>query len=167
MIGGGGGEALSSPPPNRARSRRESLELLSARIPFTLKVVAVWGVILALLVALFAAADFDVAWMRENAAFIAKGITWTMIIAVLSIALACVLALLGALGRVSRNAIAVGVTGFYTSFFRGTPLIVQLFLIYLALPQIGLALGDPWADGSRSTSSPLASSPWDSTTGRT
>jgi polar amino acid transport system permease protein len=102
-------------------------------------------VIIALLVALFAAADFDVAWMRENAAFIAKGITWTMIIAVLSIALACVLALLGALGRVSRNAIAVGVTGFYTSFFRGTPLIVQLFLIYLALPQIGIALGDPWA----------------------
>ena len=37
-------------------------------------------------------------------------------------------------------------TGFYTSFFRGTPLIVQLFLIYLALPQIGIALGDPWAD---------------------
>ena len=37
-------------------------------------------------------------------------------------------------------------TGFYTSFFRGTPLIVQLFLIYLALPQIGLAFGDFWAD---------------------
>ena len=67
-------------------------------------------------------------------------------IAVLSIALACMLALLGALGRLSRNAIAVGVTSFYTSFFRGTPLIVQLFLIYLALPQIGIALGDPWAD---------------------
>ena len=145
MTGSGGGEALSPPPPGVGRSRRESLELFSARIPFTLKIVAVWGVIIALLVALFAAADFDVAWMRENAAFIAKGITWTMIIAVLSIALACVLALLGALGRVSRNAIAVGVTGFYTSFFRGTPLIVQLFLIYLALPQIGLALGDPWA----------------------
>ena len=145
MIGGGSGEVLSPLPPNPGRSRRESLELFSARIPFALKVAAVWCVILALLVALFAAADFDVAWMRENAAFIAKGITWTMIIAVLSIALACFLALLGALGRVSHNAIAVGVTGFYTSFFRGTPLIVQLFLIYLALPQIGLALGDPWA----------------------
>ena len=46
----------------------------------------------------------------------------------------------------SNSAIAVGVTGFYTSFFRGTPLIVQLFLLYLALPQIGIALGDPWAD---------------------
>jgi len=128
------------------RSRRESFELFSARIPFTLKVAAVWGVILVLLGALFAAADFDVTWMRENATFIAKGITWTIIIAVISIALACTLALLGALGRVSNSAIAVGVTGFYTSFFRGTPLIVQLFLLYLALPQIGIALGDPWAD---------------------
>jgi polar amino acid transport system permease protein len=33
--------------------------------------------------------------------------------------------------------VAYGVSGFYTSFFRGTPLIVQLFLIYLALPEIG------------------------------
>ena len=144
----GGGERIAPPPPpaHHRRSRRETLELYSARIPFTLKLAAVWAVILGVLVALFAAAGFDTAWMREHAAFIAKGITWTMIIALLSIALACVLALLGALGRLSHNAGAVGVTGFYTSFFRGTPLIVQLFLIYLALPQIGIALGDPWAD---------------------
>ena len=45
--------------------------------------------------------------------------------------------LLGALGRLSSNPVAYGLSGFYTSFFRGTPLIVQLFLIYLALPQIG------------------------------
>jgi polar amino acid transport system permease protein len=37
--------------------------------------------------------------------------------------------------------VAFGLAGFYTSFFRGTPLIVQLFLIYLALPQIGNNLG--------------------------
>jgi polar amino acid transport system permease protein len=130
----------------RTRSRREDAELFSARVPFTLKLVLVWGLILGALVSLFAIADFDVEWMREHAVFIFKGITWTIIIAVLSIVLACMLALLGALGRLSHNAIAVGVTGFYTSFFRGTPLIVQLFLIYLALPQIGLALGDPWFD---------------------
>ncbi len=106
----------------------------------------VWAVILGVFAALFAAAGFDTAWMRENASFIAKGITWTILIAILSIMLASVLALLGALGRLSRNAIAVGVTSFYTSFFRGTPLIVQLFLIYLALPQIGLAFGDFWAN---------------------
>ncbi|MDH4103980.1 MAG: amino acid ABC transporter permease [Thermoleophilia bacterium] len=144
----GGGGSLSLPPAPRARhrSRRERLELFSARVPFRLKLVVVWATILVLLVSLFAAADFDVAWMREHAAFIVKGITWTIVIAVLSILLACTLALLGALGRLSRNAIAVGVSGFYVSFFRGTPLIVQLFLIYLALPQIGIALGDPWAD---------------------
>ena len=147
--GDGGGAEIAPPPPPTAHhklSRRETLEVYSARIPFTLKLTAVWAVILGLLVVLFAAADFDTAWMREHTEFIAKGITWTLIIAVLSIALACVLALLGALGRLSRNAIAVGLTGFYTSFFRGTPLIVQLFLIYLALPQIGIGLGDPWAD---------------------
>jgi len=143
-----GSESTSPPPPavGSQRSRREDLELFVARIPFTLKLALVWGAILASLVGLFAIADFDVEWMRDHAGFIAKGITWTLIIAVVSIALASVLALLGALGRLSHNAIAVGVTGFYTSFFRGTPLIVQLFLVYLALPQIGLALGDPWTD---------------------
>ena len=143
-----GGESTSPPRPavGAPRSRREDLELFSARIPFTVKLALVWGVILAALVGLFALADFDTVWMREHAGFIARGIRWTLTIALLSIALACVLALLGALGRLSRNAIAVGVTGFYTSFFRGTPLIVQLFLIYLALPQVGLALGDPWTD---------------------
>ncbi len=144
-----GGGRQSVPPPRSPvhhRSRRERFELFSARVPFRLKLAAVWFTILTLLVVLFAAADFDTEWMRENAGFIARGLTWTLVIAVLSIALACTLALLGALGRLSGNAIAVGVSGFYTSFFRGTPLIVQLFLIYLALPQIGLALGDPWID---------------------
>ncbi|MGL6278778.1 MAG: amino acid ABC transporter permease [Gaiella sp.] len=136
-----------APPETRSWSdRREAAEVLSARVPFRLKLVVVWCAILSILIGLFAAAGFDTQWMRENAGFIARGITWTVVISVLSIALASVLALLGALGRLSRNAIAVGVTGFYTSFFRGTPLIVQLFLIYLALPQIGLAFGPRWAD---------------------
>jgi polar amino acid transport system permease protein len=144
--GGGSAPPPRPPVPAHEQGRRERLELFSARVPFTLKLVAVWATILGALIGLFALADFDVEWMRGHAAFIAKGITWTLVIAVLSIVLACALALLGALGRLSHNAIAVGVTGFYTSFFRGTPLIVQLFLVYLALPQIGLALGDPWTD---------------------
>ena len=144
--GGGAAQAAPSPPPVHRRNRREELELFSSRVPFVLKLAAVWAAILASLAALFAAAGFDTEWMREHAGFIAGGLMWTVLIAVSSILLACVLALLGALGRLSRNAIAVGVTSFYTSFFRGTPLIVQLFLIYLALPQIGIGLGDPWSD---------------------
>ena len=80
--------------------------------------------------------------MKENFSFIAKGIRYTLQMALGGIVLAIVLALLGALARLSRNPIAYGVAGFYVSFFRGTPLIVQMFLIYLALPQIGHNLVD-------------------------
>ena len=55
-----------------------------------------------------------------------------------------------------RTPIAYGVSGFYTSFFRGTPLIVQMFLIYLALPQIGLNLAIATRAGGSSTSSLLS-----------
>jgi polar amino acid transport system permease protein len=51
--------------------------------------------------------------------------------------------LVGALGRLSTNPIAYGVSGFYTSFFRGTPLIVQIFLVVFALPVIVENLGLP------------------------
>jgi polar amino acid transport system permease protein len=65
--------------------------------------------------------------------------------AVEGIALAIVLALLGALARISRNPVAYGVAGFYVSFFRGTPLIVQMFLLYLALPPVGRNLGQQYS----------------------
>jgi polar amino acid transport system permease protein len=38
--------------------------------------------------------------------------------------------------------VAYGVAGFYVSFFRGTPLIVQMFLLYLALPPMGRNLAE-------------------------
>jgi polar amino acid transport system permease protein len=105
----------------------------SARVPFRLKVAAVWIVIFAILIFIFAQAKFDTDFMRARADFILGGLQWTIIVALASIALAVTLALLGALGRLSRNPIAYGVSGFYTSFFRGTPLIVQIFLITFAL----------------------------------
>jgi polar amino acid transport system permease protein len=107
------------------------------RLSFRLKVALVWLGIFVVLALFFALAKFDWLWMRQNFKFIATGLWVTLFTAVCSIALAIVLALLGALARISKNPIAYGVSGFYTSFFRGTPLIVQLFLWYLAIPQIG------------------------------
>ena len=115
---------------------RERLELWSAGIPFKVKLGMVWGVIALIVVFLFSLADFDVEWMLDHLWFITQGLPWTIIICGLAIILAVTLALFGALGRLSSSAIAQGVTGFYTSFFRGTPLIVQMFLIFLALPQL-------------------------------
>lgn len=134
------------PPSAPQHPRREALALASMRVPFRVKLGVVWFGIFLVLAVLFAAADFDAAWMTEKLEFIARGITWTIVLSVLAIILATVLALFGALGRISRNPIAFGVTGFYTSFFRGTPLIVQMFLIYLALPQIGIAIGGRWRE---------------------
>jgi polar amino acid transport system permease protein len=116
--------------------RRERLALASSRIPFQLKVAVVWVGIFAVLVLLFWAAEFDTDWMLDNLSFIAYGLYYTVAIALGGIVLAILLAGLGALGRLSSNSIAYGVSGFYVSFFRGTPLIVQMFLIYSALPQV-------------------------------
>lgn len=125
---------------------RERVELGLARIPFRVKVGIVWGAVFVVLAGFFALAAYDVEWMRENFTFILTGVRYTLLLAVGGIVLAIVLAVIGALARLSRNSIAYGLAGFYVSFFRGTPLIVQMFLIYLALPQVGANLVDryPW-----------------------
>src|SRR5919198_2284529 len=115
------------------------------RFSFRLKVGLVWLGIFALMAFFFGFAKFDWAWMRDNFRFIATGLWVTIVTAVAAIALALVLALLGALGRLSKNPVAYGISGFYTSFFRGTPLILQLFLWYLALPQVAGNLHDAGA----------------------
>jgi polar amino acid transport system permease protein len=123
----------------------ERVQLASARVPFRLKVAVVWVVLFLLLGFLGNAAGFDVQWIRDNLRYIIGGLRYTLVMAVEGIVLAIVLALLGALARLSRNPIAYGVAGFYVSFFRGTPLIVQMFLLYLALPPVGKNLADKYA----------------------
>jgi polar amino acid transport system permease protein len=115
----------------------ERVQLASARVPFRLKVGAVWIVLFLMLGFVGNAAGFDLQWIHDNIRYISGGLRYTLFIAVCGIALAVVMALLGALCRISRNPVAYGVAGFYVSFFRGTPLIVQMFLLYLALPPVG------------------------------
>lgn len=127
----------------------ERLAQASARVPFRLKVGLVWAVIFAILGFFFWVAGFDTDWMADKLPFIAKGLTYTVYIAVGGIVLAMVLACLGALAATSRNPVAYGISGFYVSFFRGTPLIVQIFLLYLALPQVGSNLREKFPALSR------------------
>jgi polar amino acid transport system permease protein len=131
-----------SAPGGASPRRGERLEMASARVPFRLKVALVWAVLFLIAGAFFAVAGFDTAWMRDNLSFIAYGLRYTLTIALAGIVLAIALAGLGALGRLSSNPVAYGLSGFYVSFFRGTPLIVQMFLIYLAMPQVARGLSD-------------------------
>jgi polar amino acid transport system permease protein len=147
------GAGAQLPPPGAPEAPgagRERFEQWAAGVPFRLKLAFVWLGIFAVFGVLFWASKFDTTWMRQNLYFVAKGLWVTVFIALVSIIGAIVLALLGALGRLSRNPIAYGVTGFYTSFFRGTPLIVQLFLIYFALPQLGQNLSLQFRDPYKS-----------------
>jgi polar amino acid transport system permease protein len=70
-----------------------------------------------------------------------QGAALTIFVTAFSMFFASLVALVTALGRLSTNPVAFAVATFYASLFRGTPLLVQVLIIYLALPQIGIVLG--------------------------
>jgi cystine transport system permease protein len=67
----------------------------------------------------------------------------TIPLALVSFALGLVLALVLALMRLSRRWWLSGIARAYISVVRGTPLLVQLFVIFYGLPSIGVVI-DPW-----------------------
>jgi len=71
------------------------------------------------------------------------GVTVTVPLALISFALGLVLAIGAALMRISVNPVLSSIARFYISVIRGTPMIVQLFVIFYGLGSIGLKL-DPW-----------------------
>ena len=89
--------------------------------------------------------DLDSVFIGENIAFIAGGISQTIMISALSIMLATILALMAALGRLSNFPPVYALSTFYVSLIRGTPLYLQIFFFFLALPQLGIILPGLWA----------------------
>ncbi len=103
--------------------------------------------------------------MKDWFWFIARGGVVTVELTVISIVFACVLALFGSLGRLSKKMtfkqawdryqswgymwrmvlgrIPYWVATFYTSLFRGTPLLLQIIAIYQVIPEIIKAFGLP------------------------
>jgi polar amino acid transport system permease protein len=70
-----------------------------------------------------------------------QGAALTLFLCVCSIVASSLLGFITALARLSNSAVAFGIASFYTSFFRGTPLLIQILLIYLGLPQLGIVPG--------------------------
>lgn len=67
-----------------------------------------------------------------------EGVLVTIKLIILSIPSGLILGILIAVGRVYGNRFISSLCAIYTIFFRGTPLLVQLFIIYYALPSIGI-----------------------------
>lgn len=117
-----------------------------ARLIRIAKTSAVWIALVVFLTAALLQLRVDPSYMVTHAPFVLRGVLTTIGVSLASIGIATILALFGAMSRLSRNSIAQGVSGFYVSLVRGTPLLIQIYIIYLGLPQIGQqlsALGFP------------------------
>jgi polar amino acid transport system permease protein len=119
---------------------------------FRMHVGISWGVLFLILVFLFSGQTIELGGLRyetiqldtefisEKISFIAQGLGQTLLISVLSILFAMTLALLAALGRLSKFPPIYAISTFYVSLIRGTPLYLQIFFFFLALPQLGIVL---------------------------
>ena len=67
----------------------------------------------------------------------------TIPLTILSFIFGLAIAIAVALARMSLNPVLSGVAAVYISIIRGTPLLVQLFIIFYALPMLGIVI-DPY-----------------------
>jgi polar amino acid transport system permease protein len=112
------------------------------RLKLRWQVYVVWLELALLLLVFFYSFNLSFEFIRRKIGFlITQGLVMTLYISVASISLACVLALVGAVAKLSSNGIARGLANFYTSLFRGIPLLMQIYLIYMGLPQLGYVVG--------------------------
>jgi len=116
------------------------------------QVIIWWVIILGLLIFTFSGVSFnlgpipiktiklDTEFIVTWAPFISGGVIQTLWISAISIICASILALLSALGRLSGVPPLVALASFYVSLIRGTPLYLQIFFFFLALPQVGIKM---------------------------
>lgn len=141
MIGGGDSLAARAVNQQLAHQIASSRQQRSRR--WRTQFAIMWvAIILALIVGLLLTTGINSEFIRKWTPFILLGVPVTIFVALTSIFFAVCLAVLGALGRMSRNPYINAIASFYVSFFRGTPLILQILFVFLALPQAGIVL-DP------------------------
>lgn len=83
---------------------------------------------------------FDFRVVAEYAYVLLAGMAWTALLTVASAGLSLVGGIAFALCGLSRTAVVRMPTAFFVWLFMGTPLLLQLYLIYFGLVQIGIDL---------------------------
>ena len=114
---------------------------LSRIFGFKTRLYLTWAVLLGLCVVFFLSFDLkfsiilekwpNLVGLRLGPNGFLQGAALTLLLCFCSIWLSLLLGFVTALARLSRSAVAFGVASFYASFFRGTPLLIQILLIYL------------------------------------
>jgi His/Glu/Gln/Arg/opine family amino acid ABC transporter permease subunit len=88
---------------------------------------------------------FDFRLIVESIPFLVKGAVYTVQVSVLAIAFGLVLGWVLGLVAVSGLRWLRAITWGYVQFIRGTPLLVQIFLIYFGLPALGINIPAYWS----------------------
>ncbi|MCX7521321.1 amino acid ABC transporter permease [Microbacterium sp. STN6] len=71
------------------------------------------------------------------------GLTGTIPLSLVTFAVGLVIAIVIALMRLSGSRVLRGIARVYVSIIRGTPMLVQLFVVFYGLPSLGITL-NPW-----------------------
>jgi polar amino acid transport system permease protein len=72
--------------------------------------------------------------------FFMKGLWMTIVVSGISLVLGTVFGLLLGILRASENKLLVGIIGAYVAVIRGTPFVVQIFIVFFILPEWGIQL---------------------------
>jgi cystine transport system permease protein len=79
-------------------------------------------------------------WAESFLPLLKAGVVFTIPLTLISFALGLTIALLTALARISGSKPLVAIARFYVWVIRGTPLLVQLFIIFYGLPKVGIVI---------------------------
>ena len=103
-----------------------------------LQIGIVWIELFLLFLAFAYSFDLKMSFIQSRIGLmVTQGLFTTIYISAVSIVIATVIAIVGAIAKLSNNGFAFAIASFYTSLFRGLPLLLQVYLIYKGLPQIG------------------------------
>ena len=80
---------------------------------------------------------------HDEFVFLLIGLKWTVLLSAVGFVCGCIAGLGVALARVSGNPLLERLTAGYIAVFQGTPLLMQLFVVYYGLALLGLML-DSW-----------------------
>jgi polar amino acid transport system permease protein len=106
------------------------------------QIIGVWVELFVLLMLFFYSFNLSLPFIAKKIGYmISQGVVTTLYISAISIVLATGIALTGAIAKLSKNGVIYGLATFYTSLFRGLPLLMQIYIIYLGLPQVGYVIG--------------------------
>lgn len=91
----------------------------------------------------FLTIDWDI--IAKSIPLLAEGIVVTLQVSAIAAVLGLLLGVICGLGALSRSRPVRWIVTAYVDFIRGTPLLIQIFLVFFALPMVGIRFDEFWA----------------------